>query len=124
MNPDTDDLTELRIAVALRAGWRCLCGHDWIAPGEPADAKYAQELPDYTGSLDAMRPLLLAMTEIQRARFGEQLCKIVPSKYGFHLYVKYPWSGREVETLVTASPEQICRAYLTATEPASDKEGK
>lgn len=28
-------------------GWRCLCGHDWIAPGEPLDSTFSQELPNY-----------------------------------------------------------------------------
>ncbi len=36
-----------RIAIAQACGWRCLGGHDWIAPGEPLDFRYSQELPAY-----------------------------------------------------------------------------
>lgn len=59
MTPHLPKLSQLKpeakcVMIAEFCGWRCLCGHDWIAPGEPMDSNYSQELPKFTSSLDAM----------------------------------------------------------------------
>lgn len=49
-------------AIAKALGWRCLAGHDWIAPGEPFDSAYSQLLPDFTNDLNAMAIAERALT--------------------------------------------------------------
>lgn len=50
-----------RLMCAESSGWRCLCGDDWIAPDEPLDASYSQELPDFDRDANAALALVEAM---------------------------------------------------------------
>lgn len=58
------------------------------------------ELPPM--SLEAVHQMIGKLTPEQRRTFGEQMCDVVPSKYGFHLYIKTPWTGEDVCDLVAA----------------------
>lgn len=40
--------SQLNVALAQARGWRCLCGHDWIAPLDPFESRYSQPLADFT----------------------------------------------------------------------------
>lgn len=53
MNPE-----DIRVAVAEEMEWRCFAGHDWVAPSDPFESRYTQELPQYTTSCDAALELV------------------------------------------------------------------
>lgn len=96
-----------KLRLATLDGWR-LCSRDrtgrlWERKGVVVDR---DDLPRYTESLDALRPILLKLTFAQAVEYYNYLCAAI---YGY----KYEGEIAPVRLLV-ASAAQVSEAILRA----------
>lgn len=95
-----------RIAIAQACGWRCLAGHDWIAPGEPFDARHSEEPPDYLNDLNAIHEAEEALTAHQRRNYPQELAHVCGIGEGEE------WTADEDWTIIHATAAQRAEAFL------------
>lgn len=123
--PGGDLIREIDIQIARRRGE---VGHTFNLTGELCDYCYGHSsdrafdpnechmrpLIRYTDSLDAIhRDLLPGLTERNLwGPFVEALCRIT----GVGFYMRPNLSADRIPQLLTATPEQLCRAFLEATK--------
>ena len=107
---------EINRAVAESVGWKCqshvreqdkasavMC---WIRPGN--EDWQAEKIPDYCNSYDAIMPLVKALKKGRENRFADHLFKSVfPNEY-----VKGWMFTHMMHEYITATPRQLCEAYL------------
>jgi hypothetical protein len=110
---------EINRAVAESVGWRLISvGCDgltdvaWLPPGAlesiTAFDACGSHPPDYCNSYDAIMPLVKALKKGRENRFMEFLFKLVyPHEYqAEYVYI------HSIHDLITATPRQLCEAYL------------
>lgn len=129
--PKPMSLSELNIAIAERCGWK---------PSEPFNNAYdgtltqtwthpsseltvdgcaghmASELPDFTGSLDAMHEALLTITEkVKQAAFAEELTQLLNRKFDgeFRFLGATPYHVATADALTLAVAFAIATGILT-----------
>ena len=98
--------SEINLAIALSEGWRLENPAEtrdnykcWVPPGKNPikNCRYTERPKDYYGSLDAIVPVIRAMTDDEQWQVILKLRQI---------------PGREFAELST--PEQWCEAFLKA----------
>lgn len=100
--------------IAIRLGWREVIPSGWgFEPG----CKEAKPLRPWVQSRDLIaRDLLPVLTEEQWELFTTALTESIESKLNG---APVESQGHATRLLLTATPEQLCRAFLAATEPKS-----
>lgn len=87
---------------------------DYNKSKQHPDGPCANTKFDYSEDLNAICDAVRVFTQEQLRAYGEHLTKIVASPHGngFHLYVKYPWTGDDVAALAFATAQQRSEAFL------------
>jgi hypothetical protein len=104
--------TELNRTVAEAAGWTQIreCEDSFfqgLLVGVRGDG-VGMAVPDFANSYDAIMPLVKALKGMQRNRFADHLFKAVFPDH----YVKGWMFTHMMHAYITATPRQLCEAYL------------
>jgi hypothetical protein len=78
--------------------------------GTPCDIWPTILMPNYCNSYDAIMPLVKALKKGREDRFAEKLVEAVLMRRPSHTDLYVPISC--THTLITATPRQLCEAYL------------
>lgn len=100
---------EQNIAIAEIRGWR---KHEsglnfWHHPDECEDGAciHVDDIPNYTGDLNAMHEAEKVLTQEQKIKRVQELCKIIDRELG----------GAEIEPSDVCSPIELTSLFLDAT---------
>jgi hypothetical protein len=112
-------LLAINAAVATAIGWEIPdhCSHKNQSRGAPPPFGRPQngvwqDIPNFIGSLDALRPALETLSNDEFDKFLDHLFTCV----GIRLLSEDgdPWVGSDFKSAFLATPEQLCRAFLAA----------
>lgn len=104
---------DLNAQLCQRLGWTDVFQFEGGYGGVSPDGRAAMRVPNWTTSRDAAHELLQGMTDEQWDVFTTAISEYIEDFLGESPVTS---QGHAVRLLLTATPEQICRAWLKATE--------